>query len=241
MSRLRHILAEEGLLKKAGNQGYWDTLLKMVPSLKRTRKKGNEVEAYIGKYKDATVRLARLHNFLIVSMAWGDASFTPYPVASGGVVEASGGWEDSPDQWRIGGVLPGSRRNAGFDDRKTLGPSQLLRGMYKYKSRVGPQGEPSSPAVMDVAGKFLKALRAVPAPEPWMKFKRVKLEGGNTITVQHGFIPRELRHPDETDYLDEYEIPGWDAYEAWDNATGDVIDRFSRQYPDFEFWTTSTV
>jgi len=85
-----------------------------------------------------------------------------------------------------------------------------------------------------IAQEYLTALKKVPAPESWMRYKRVKVEARwNSISAHHGYIPRELRHSGEGQVSPEVE----EAYDDWEDGTSDVISAFGKKYPGVDFGT----
>jgi hypothetical protein len=97
----------------------------------------------------------------------------------------------------------------------------------------------SATDINKAAAEYRAALRQVPAPQQWMRYRGVKIHppwnGKTEVAGLHGFIPRRFRHEDE-DYGSDNDS-AWQEYDAWENATGDVIERFSKLYPEIQFGT----
>jgi len=86
--------------------------------------------------------------------------------------------------------------------------------------------------IHQVAREYLSALQKIPAPYPWMRYKRVKVEPRwDSIDALHGFIPRELRHSGEGKASREMER----KYQDWEGDSDGVMQRFQKKYPEFQF------
>lgn len=82
-----------------------------------------------------------------------------------------------------------------------------------------------------IAQEFLSDLRGLKAKQSWQRFKKVKVEAAVLIVAYHGWIPRELRHPDEYGYDSEEDVPGYDDYDRWEGDIDRVISATEKKYP----------
>ena len=96
----------------------------------------------------------------------------------------------------------------------------------------------SSSDINKAASEFRTTLQEIPAPQFWMRFRRVKTyPRWNEVTALHGFILRCFRHEDE-DY-GSYDDSAWQEFDAWENATWEVIDKLKKKYPGIQFGTAA--
>lgn len=68
--------------------------------------------------------------------------------------------------------------------------------------------------------------------EPWMRIKSLKVNNGiKEVTLYHGPIPREFRHPDEYGNGDGNTSKGTNSFYAWEDAIGVLASSLEKNLP----------